>query len=81
MADITLSGAIRSNLLSLQATANFIDRTQGRLATGLGAGKLTVADLNEEGVNLLALQTRQQLGIQALSFAGQAEQSILGLFR
>ena len=46
-----------------------------------GAEKLTVADLNQEGANMLALQTRQQLGIQALSFAGQSEQSILGLFR
>jgi flagellin-like hook-associated protein FlgL len=46
-----------------------------------GADKLTLADLNEEGANLLALQTRQQLGIQALAFAGQAEQAILGLFR
>ena len=46
-----------------------------------GADKLTLADLNEEGANLLALQTRQQLGIQALSFAGQSEQAIIGLFR
>lgn len=46
-----------------------------------GADKLTLADLNEEGANLLALQTRQQLGIQSLSFAGQSEQGILGLFR
>ena len=46
-----------------------------------GAGKLTLADLNQEGANLLALQTRQQLGIQSLAFAGQSEQSILGLFR
>jgi flagellin-like hook-associated protein FlgL len=46
-----------------------------------GSDKLTLADLNEEGANLLALQTRQQLGIQALSFAGQSEQSIIGLFR
>jgi flagellin-like hook-associated protein FlgL len=46
-----------------------------------GSDKLTLADLNEEGANLLALQTRQQLGIQALSFAGQSEQGILGLFR
>ncbi len=46
-----------------------------------GAGKLTLSDLNEEGANLLALQTRQQLGIQALAFAGQSEQAILGLFR
>jgi len=46
-----------------------------------GASKLTLADLNEEGANLLALQTRQQLGIQSLAFAGQSEQSILNLFR
>ncbi len=46
-----------------------------------GSGKLTLADLNQEGANLLALQTRQQLGIQSLAFAGQSEQAILGLFR
>ncbi|MCH8836055.1 MAG: hypothetical protein IH925_08915 [Proteobacteria bacterium] len=33
------------------------------------------------GSNVALLQTRQQLGIQALSFAGQAEQGILALFR
>ncbi len=44
------------------------------------AGKLTLADLNEEGANLLALQTRQQLGIQSLGFAADSERSILGLF-
>lgn len=46
-----------------------------------GSGKLTAADLNEEGANLVALQTRQQIGIQSFSFAGQQEQSILSLFR
>jgi flagellin-like hook-associated protein FlgL len=46
-----------------------------------GAGKLTLADLNVEGAKLLALQTRQQLDVQALSIAGQAEQGILALFR
>lgn len=45
-----------------------------------GAGKLTLADTNEEGANLVSLQTRQQLGIQALAFAGQTEQSVLRLF-
>ena len=35
MADITLGSATRTNLLSLQSTQNLIDRTQGRLATGL----------------------------------------------
>lgn len=46
-----------------------------------GSDKLTLADLNEEGANLVSLQTRQQLGIQALSFAGQQEQGVLSLFR
>ena len=41
---------------------------------------VVAADINEEGANLLALQTRQQLGIQALAFAGQSEQSVLALF-
>jgi flagellin-like hook-associated protein FlgL len=40
-----------------------------------------LADITEEGANLVALQTRQQLGISALSFAGNSEQSILSLFR
>jgi flagellin len=46
-----------------------------------GADKLTLADLNEEAAGLLALQTRQQMGIQALSLASQSEQSVLSLFR
>jgi flagellin-like hook-associated protein FlgL len=46
-----------------------------------GADKLVLADLNEEGANLLALQTRQQIGTQALSFAAQSEQSVMSLFR
>jgi len=45
-----------------------------------GAAKLVRADTNEESANLLALQTRQQLGITALSLANQSEQSILKLF-
>ena len=44
-----------------------------------GADRLTIADLNEEGANLLALQTSQQLGINSLSLASQARQSILRL--
>ncbi len=41
---------------------------------------LVLADVNEEGANLAALQTRQQLSVQALSIANQADQSILRLF-
>jgi len=44
-----------------------------------GADKLTLADLNEEGANLLALNTAQQLGISSLSLASQASQAVLRL--
>lgn len=46
----------------------------------MGSDGLVVADLNEEGANLLALQTRQQLSTQALSLASQSDQAILRLF-
>jgi len=75
----TKSQTLGSNVALLQTrlefTSNYVNTLQQ------GADKLTLADLNAEGANLLALQTRQQLGISALSFAGQAEQSILALFR
>ena len=45
-----------------------------------GADGLVLADQNEEAANLLALQTSQQLGIQALSLAAQSQQGILRLF-
>jgi len=45
-----------------------------------GASSLVVADTNEEGAKMLALQTRQQLGTTALSLANQAEQGVLSLF-
>ncbi len=68
-----------SNVALLQTRLDFTSNYVNTLESG--SGKLTLADLNEEGANLLALQTRQQLGISALAFAGQAEQGILGLFR
>jgi flagellin-like hook-associated protein FlgL len=46
-----------------------------------GADKLRLADLNEEGANMVSLQTKQQLALQSLSLAGQAEQAVLTLFR
>jgi flagellin-like hook-associated protein FlgL len=45
-----------------------------------GASKLTEADMNEEGANMLMLQTRQALGTTSLSLAGQAAQGVLRLF-
>lgn len=68
-----------TNVALLQTRADFTKSYVNTLKEG--SGKLTLADLNEEGANLVALQTRQQLGIQALSFAGQQEQGVLSLFR
>jgi flagellin len=46
-----------------------------------GVGQLVDADMNAESTRLSALQTQQQLGVQALSIANQNSQSILSLFR
>lgn len=55
----------------------------GELADSLqmGIGSLVDADMEEASARLQALQTQQQLGIQALSIANQAPSSILSLFR
>jgi len=45
-----------------------------------GGSKLTMADLNEESSNMLALQTRQQLGTISLSLASQSQEAVLKLF-
>ena len=46
-----------------------------------GSDKLTLADANEEGANMLMLQTRQSLSTSALSMSAQAAQSVLRLFQ
>ena len=56
-------------------TKSMIDTLQS------GAGNLTLADMNEEAANLLALQTRQSLSSNSLSLASQADQSVLQLIR
>ena len=73
------ASTLGSNVALLQTRLDFTEQYVNIIETG--AAKLTLADINEEGANLLALQTRQQLGISALAFAGQAEQGILSLFR
>jgi len=44
-------------------------------------GNLVDADLAKESAKLTALQTKQQLGVQALSIANQGSSILLGLFR
>ena len=67
-----------SNVSLLKTRLDFTSTYVNTLTQG--SDKLTLADLNEEGANLVALQTRQQLATQALAFAGQSEQSVLQLF-
>ena len=74
----TEASSLGNNVALLQTRLDFTGSYVNTLEEG--GSKLTLADINEEGANLLALQTRQQLGIQSLSFAGQAEQSVLSLF-
>jgi flagellin len=58
---------------------SFVTKLSDELNTGIG--NLVDADLAKESARLQALQTKQQLGIQALSIANSAPQSILSLFR
>ena len=66
-----------SNLSIVQTREDFTKATINTLETG--AANLTLADTNEEGANLLALQTRQQLSSTSLSLASQADQNVLRL--
>ena len=70
--------SIANDLAIIQVRQQFTEETINTLEAG--ADDLTLADQNEEGANLLALQTRQQLGVTALSLAAQSQQSILRLF-
>ncbi|HYE41881.1 MAG TPA: flagellin [Caulobacteraceae bacterium] len=64
---------------ALEMHATFISKLSDTLEAGVG--NLVDADLAKESARLQALQTKQQLGIQALSIANQAPQSIMSLFR
>jgi hypothetical protein len=70
--------SIANDLSVVQFRRDFTEQTINTLQSG--ADDLTVADQNEEGANLLALQTRQALGTTSLSLAAQSQQSVLRLF-
>ena len=72
------SSAFGSNLSIVQNRQDFTKAMINTLQTG--ADGLVLADTNEEGANMLALQTRQQLSSTALSLASQADQAVLRLF-
>jgi len=64
---------------SLQSHLTFVGKLQDTLDAGVG--NLVDADLAKESAHLQALQTKQQLGVQALSIANQAPSIALSLFR
>ncbi|MGX1742782.1 flagellin N-terminal helical domain-containing protein [Bosea sp. NPDC055353] len=89
---IATADALTSALTSLRSTASSMgsqlsvvqtrqDFTKNMINTlTIGADNLVLADSNEEGAKLLALNTRQQLSQTALSLASQADQGVLRLF-
>lgn len=76
---------LRADTATLSANLNIVNVRQ-TFATDMintlqtGSDNLVLADMNEEGANMLALQTRQSLGVTSLSLASQANQSVLKLF-
>lgn len=63
----------------IETQSEFISQLTDSLRSGIGA--LVDADMEETSARLQALQVQQQLGVQSLSIANQAPQTILSLFR
>ncbi|MFN3670728.1 MAG: flagellin [Bosea sp. (in: a-proteobacteria)] len=88
----TASDSLVAVITSLRSTASTFGANLGVVQTRqdfsksminvlkIGADNLVLADPNEEGASLLALNTRQQLSQTALSLANQADQGVLRLF-
>ena len=82
----TQADAVNGKLSVLGSASRKIDAQStfvGKLSDTIdaGIGNLVDADLAKESAKLQALQVKQQLGVQALSIANQAPQSITSLFR
>jgi flagellin-like hook-associated protein FlgL len=75
----TQASALGSSLSVVQTRQDFTKSMINTLQTG--ADGLVLADTNQEGANLLALQTRQSLSTTALSLSAQADQAVLSLFQ
>ncbi|MET4683235.1 flagellin [Brevundimonas faecalis] len=72
-------GSLGTKSKSLERSLSFTSKMQDALEVGVG--NLVDADLAKESAKLTALQTKQQLGVQALSIANQSSSVLLGLFR
>jgi len=71
--------ALSSSLSTMQIRLNFVKAMINALSNAVD--NLPLSESNEEGTNLLALQTRQQKSTTALSLAMQVDQNVLRLFR
>ena len=90
---LTLAGTVDTSIANVSASlsrlgtsskalgthADFMTKLQDSLEAGVG--NLVDADLAKESARLQALQTKQQLGVQALAIANSSASSLLGLFR
>ncbi len=69
---------LTNNLSVITTRQDFTEKMINTLEDGVA--NLTLADMNEEGANMLMLQTRQALGTTSLSMAAEAAQSVMRLF-
>lgn len=76
---IDASAAFGSAQSRVETQSEFVSKLTDSLRAGIGT--MVDADLEEASARLQALQVQQQLGIQSLSIANQAPQTILALFR
>ncbi len=79
----TLMTDAASNLGAVNKRIEMQESFVGKLMDSIdkGVGRLVDADMNEESTRLKALQTQQQLGVQALSIANSSSQNVMSLFR
>ncbi|MEL7164919.1 MAG: flagellin [Pseudomonadota bacterium] len=76
---IDAAAAFGSAQTRIETQSSFVSQLSDNFKSGIGA--LVDADMEEVSARLQALQTQQQLGVQSLSIANQAPQTILSLFR
>ncbi len=81
MINSSVNGAAQLGSAGKRVTdqASFVGKLADSLKAGIGS--LVDADMEEASARLQALQTQQQLGVQALSIANQAPGAIMSLFR
>ncbi len=73
------AAALGTSSKRLEDQSNFVSKLSDSLTTGIGA--LVDTDMEAASAKLQALQTQQQLGVQALSIANEAPSTIMSLFR